>query len=419
MSATLVDCLVDYLVDCQTYGRNGQAMFYTPGSVRVINEKTNKWQSRYTYYEERDGRRRKRQVARNYTATSLREAKRISAQIHMELEREAQAMLEFNLHVQPDVLLSEYARDYIDAREASGAIEKTTASNYRSSMKHVLRHMPDVPIKLVKADMVRKMDELLLADGLAPDTVSKAHRLLKQLLDEAESTGVIARNPITRSVRPPKRQHREPASLAPDERKRLLSILDSMENASLTLAIRLGLSAGLRNEEALGLLWEGVDFDSNVLHIRRALTVAGGKTVLKEPKTTAGIRDIPLEPDLGRRLRGRYMEACFEVGKRGAAKCYVLGDTTGGFYHPTALVKEFSSFARLYGVTDVKGERATYYCLRHTFATTLLQNGVDAKTVASLMGHSNVAETLNTYASTDPAAKAAAGSVVERIMAER
>lgn len=50
-------------------------MFYTPGSVRVINEKTNKWQSRYTYYEETNGRRRKRQVARNYTATSLREAK--------------------------------------------------------------------------------------------------------------------------------------------------------------------------------------------------------------------------------------------------------------------------------------------------------------------------------------------------------
>lgn len=64
-------------------------MFYTPGSVRVINEKTNKWQSRYTYYEETNGRRRKRQVARNYTATLLREARRISAQIHMELEREA------------------------------------------------------------------------------------------------------------------------------------------------------------------------------------------------------------------------------------------------------------------------------------------------------------------------------------------
>lgn len=95
------------------------------------------------------------------------------------------------------------------------------------------------------------------------------------------------------------------------------------------------------------------------------------------------------------------------------------GDEKGAFYHPTALIKEFRSFAKLYDIRDVRGNLATYYCLRHTFATTLLQNGVDAKTAASLMGHSSVAETLNTYASTDPSAKAAAGQVVERIMAER
>lgn len=418
MFPILVDCLVDYLVDCQRQEADEQ-MFYTPGSVRVINEKTNKWQARYTYYVMDGDRRRKRQVARNFTASSLREAKRMSAQIHMELENEAQAKAESDSLDQREICLSEYASGYIDAREMGGVIEKTTAANYRSSMKHVLRHLPDVPLGLITAGMVRKMDEGLLSDGLAPDTVSKAHRFLKQILDEAESAGIIARNPITRSVKPPKRQHREPSSLAPAERKRLLSILDTLEDTSLTLAIRLGLSAGLRNEEALALRYEDIDFDNKAIRIRRALTMAGGKVVLKDPKTVAGIRDIPLEPDLGSRLRKRYLEICFEVGKREADRCYVLGDAHGHFYHPTALIKEFKSFARLYGITDVKGNAATYYCLRHTFATTLLQNGVDAKTAASLMGHSNVAQTLNCYASSDPTAKAAAGSVVEQIMAER
>lgn len=49
----------------------------------------------------------------------------------------------------------------------------------------------------------------------------------------------------------------------------------------------------------------------------------------------------------------------------------------------------------------------------------LLTAGVDAKTVASLMGHSNVAMTLNIYASTDPQARAAAGAVVADLMAQR
>lgn len=44
----------------------------------------------------------------------------------------------------------------------------------------------------------------------------------------------------------------------------------------------------------------------------------------------------------------------------------------------------------------------------------LLRAGVDAKTVASLMGHSSVAMTLNVYASTDPQARAAAGAIVAK-----
>lgn len=351
-------------------------MFYSPCSIRAINEKTNKWQARFTYYEESGSRRHKRQVARNFNAGSKREAKKIAAQIHMELERAAQAAAEFDLDIRADVMLSDYARDYIEHREASRAIEKTTAANYRSSMKHVLRHLPDLPINRIRADMVRKMDEELLGDGLAPDTVSKAHRFLKQLLDEAESSGLIDRNPITRAVKPPKRQHREPASLAPDERKRLLSLLDTMEDTSLTLAIRLGLAAGLRNEETLAAKWENVLFESGAIRIRQALTMAGGKPVLKDPKTPAGIRDIPLESDIRERLLHRYTKICFEIGKRDAACCFVLGDTSGGFYHPTTLIREFRSFAKLYNIRDVKGNLATYYCLRHTFATTLLQTAL-------------------------------------------
>lgn len=308
-------------------------MFYSPGSVRAINAKTKKWQARFTYYIEEGGRRRKRQLARNFTASSQREAKRISPQIHMELERDAQAAAEFGLNIREDVMLSDYAHDYIDRRAASKAIEKTTAANYRSSMKLVLRHLPDLPINLIKADMVRKMDENLLADGLAPDTVSKAHRFLKQLLDEAESTGLIDRNPITRAIKPPKRQHREPTSLTPNERRRLLSLLDSMQDTSLTLAMRLGLSAGLRNEEALGARWEDIDFENGAIQIRQALTVAHGEIVLKGPRTTAGFRDIPLESGLRERPFNRYTNVCFEVGKLAAAKCFVLGDEKGTFYH--------------------------------------------------------------------------------------
>ena len=83
---------------------------------------------------------------------------------------------------------------------------------------------------------------------------------------------------------------------------------------------------------------------------------------------------------------------------------YVLGtpDPDSRPYHPTRLSKDFATFAKMNGF-DV-----TFHDLRHTFATMMIAGGTDVRTVASYLGHSNVAMTLNTYAEVDPDAKRAA-----------
>jgi integrase len=57
-------------------------------------------------------------------------------------------------------------------------------------------------------------------------------------------------------------------------------------------------------------------------------------------------------------------------------------------------------------VTKYKG--VTFHCLRHTFATRLIEQGVDVKTVSQLLGHTDVKITLNRYVhSTDDTKKQA------------
>ena len=56
----------------------------------------------------------------------------------------------------------------------------------------------------------------------------------------------------------------------------------------------------------------------------------------------------------------------------------------------------------------MNGFDLTFHDLRHTFATMMIAGGTDVRTVASYLGHSNVAMTLNTYAEVDPDAKRAA-----------
>lgn len=61
----------------------------------------------------------------------------------------------------------------------------------------------------------------------------------------------------------------------------------------------------------------------------------------------------------------------------------------------------------------MEGFDCTFYDLRHTFATFMIGSGVDVRTVASYLGHSSVAMTLEIYADVDPEAKMSAVSKIE------
>lgn len=82
-----------------------------------------------------------------------------------------------------------------------------------------------------------------------------------------------------------------------------------MVDSELTLAVRLGLSAGLRREEICGLRWRDVDFQRDLILVRNAVTEAAGHSFEKGPKSETSWRDIPLEPDLKARLEAKYKRA--------------------------------------------------------------------------------------------------------------
>jgi hypothetical protein len=82
-----------------------------------------------------------------------------------------------------------------------------------------------------------------------------------------------------------------------------------------------------------------------------------------------------------------------------------MAQMTSEGYAPRTVAKAFC---------EMNGFESTFHDLRHTFATMMIAGGTDVRTVASCLGHSNVAMTLNTYAEVDPdAKKAALGKVDE------
>lgn len=106
-----------------------------------------------------------------------------------------------------------YMRNYVDERENSRQIEASTATNYRSSIKHLARYLDGYSISEVSSENVMDVQAGLLAEGLVADTGAKDHRFLKQVMDYAAEMGHIKRSPFNKATKPPKRRKPHPNAL--------------------------------------------------------------------------------------------------------------------------------------------------------------------------------------------------------------
>ena len=86
---------------------------------------------------------------------------------------------------------------------------------------------------------------------------------------------------------------------------------------------------------------------------------------------------------------------------------------TGNMYGPDCVERLHKTLCKKAGIT----ENIRFHDLRHTYATLAIQNGVDAKTVSSILGHFSAGFTLDTYTHTTPAMQQAAADKVGRFIA--
>lgn len=161
-----------------------------------------------------------------------------------------------------------------------------------------------------------------------------------------------------------------------------LSAADLAEAAPLIeddLALSLALYAGLRRGEICGLQWGDVDLKAGVLHVRRQRCRAFGQLIEKQPKSRAGVRDIPIAAELLPILRAAYRLA------PGAP----VVDVT-----PETLTRRWEKLQR--SALDL-AEHYRLHDLRHTYGSRLVLAGVNLRVVQYLMGHSKIDITMRVY----------------------
>jgi site-specific recombinase XerD len=168
---------------------------------------------------------------------------------------------------------------------------------------------------------------------------------------------------------------------SPEEESKLRAAIAAA--AAVHMAeFEIALHTGMRPSEQYGLTWDRVDVP------RRFVTI---------PKSKNGkMRHIPLNSTALAAFQLLFLRSCGE----GPVFVNTHGMALKGYKH---------WFER--AVRSAKIKDFTWYCLRHTFASRLVMEGVDLRTVAELMGHKTIQMTMR-YAHLAPAHNLAA---VERL----
>jgi integron integrase len=289
-------------------------------------------------------------------------------------------------------------REELRLRHYSARTEESYVGWIRRYVRfHGLRH----PRELGAAEVTRFLTWLADSGRLSASSQTQALSALlflyrDVLRQELDAIGAIARA---------KQPVRLPVVLDRDEVRRLLGRLSGAPR----LAGLLMYGSGLRLLEALELRVKDVDFGMGELVIRRA---KGGKDrVTMLP--AAVVPDLKLHLERVRRAHGRdladgggavTLPGAYERKSPGAAREWrwqfvfpagrrhvaADGRLWRHHLHESVVQRAVRSAAGEAGIT----KRVTCHSLRHSFATHLLQDGYDIRTVQELLGHRDVATTM-------------------------
>lgn len=136
---------------------------------------------------------------------------------------------------------------------------------------------------------------------------------------------------------------------------------------------------GLRRGETLALRRADVDFSAGVLHVCRQRVRVGGQLVTAPPKSAAGIRDVPISPELEPILR--------------EAVRFLLPNALIVPIAPETLAHKWRDAQRKAGITSPY----RLHDLRHTYATRLVLAGVNIRVLQYAIGHADYQLTMKTY----------------------
>lgn len=209
-------------------------------------------------------------------------------------------------------------------------------------------------------------------------------RAIRCAFEIAEENGLVYKSPVLARYKAHGRDYNKREALTPEQEKTLLC---AVTEPRARLFVWMALALGMRRGELLGLMWDCVDLDTGVVHVRRSMVTdeKGCYHIENRTKTPAGVRDLPITDELSRALRAH---------RAGSKSVYVFTQLNGNTFSPGG----FNQFWRNHVRKPLDEDwDVTPHVLRHTYITRCFEAGMDIKEVQYLAGHESPQVTMEVY----------------------
>lgn len=306
--------------------------------------------------------------------------------------------------------LGDFIADWLENWVQPTVRPKTFSSYHDTARLHLIPTLGRIRLAKLTPQHVQSLLNERLRSGLSPRTVAYIRSILSIALARALKLGLVHRN-VVQLVDRPNVARNEIQPLTVEQSRALLT---AAQDHRLGALFSVALALGLRKGEALGLRWQDVDFDAGSLVISGALQRIGGALVRTETKNNSSRRMLRVPAAALRALREhrvKQMEERLLAGDKWQDSGLVFTTTRGTPLDPRNVLRHFARVLTAAGIAHVR-----FHDLRHSCATLLLAQGVPARMVQDILGHSAIRVTMDTYAHVLPSMRDDATRAMDSVL---
>ena len=302
-------------------------------------------------------------------------------------------------------LFTTYSWEYY-ARYKGPKLQANSKIREKTALNRLCRFFEGKNIEDLTANDVQDFMNEMANEGSSAITISDYVKTLRFVLNCAVEDGIRPDNPAKSSkLSRVGRKTDGTEALTLNEIKRIVTHIPLVKDKTVQLVLALLSLTGMRREEVLGLQWGDVNFESKQIHVQRAIAYPSGKRTIKDTKSLAGNRYIPIPDILVSLLKVYPRRVCLEGD-------FIILNENDCLLHQNQ-VDDILDRIR----AELKMPNITAKTFRTTYATIMVAtNQVTVKELQAIMGHSKIQTTLDIYAKVEKSLLSVKGNVFTDFM---